>query len=123
MHRLDINRENPEYIERGKETVSGKIEVLNRTHNIVSVNQEAVQGELKGHILIHYLPDWDAIVIAGWKENTAFIEELIINYLELTPLEHKKVLKERLEIGLSGPAQEIWKALEAIYQIRNGNKK
>lgn len=95
------------------------IKVLNRTHNIALVSQEAVPERLKGHTLICYLPDWDAIVIAGWKENTALMAELITNYLELTPPQHERALKAPIHIGLSGKLLKIWQTLEAIYQIRN----
>ncbi len=98
------------------------IEVLNRDHNIVSVSQEVVPEKLKGHTLICYLPDRDAIVIAGWKEDTALIAEMITDYLELTPSWHERVLEAPIHIGLGGKRLQICQTLEAIYQIRNGNE-
>ena len=61
MHRLNIDKESPEYTEGDQVTAPGMIEVLNRTHNIALVSQEAVPERLKGHTLILYLPERDFI--------------------------------------------------------------
>lgn len=98
------------------------VEVLNRTHNIASVSQEVIPEKLKGHILIYYLSDWDAIVIAGWGKHTALIAELITDYLELTPSQHERALAAPIHIGMSGMVLKIWQTLETIYQVRNGNR-
>lgn len=98
------------------------IDILNRTHNILSASQETIPKKLKGHTLICYLPDRDAIVIAGWKESTALIAELIANYLELTPSEHEETLKVPTQLGMPDMVLKIHRTFEAIYQIRNGNK-
>lgn len=98
------------------------IEVLNEKHNILSISQESVPEHLQGRNLIYYLSDWDAIVIAGWKEGTALIAELIADYLELTPSQHERALAAPIHIDLSGMVSKIWQTLEAIYQVRNGAK-
>ncbi len=122
MHKLNIDKESPEYTEGDQVTAPGMIEVLNRIHNIALVSQEAVPERLKGHTLIVYLPERDFIVLAGWGENTALIAELVAEYLELTPPQHERALKAPIHIGLSGKLLKIWQTLEAIYQIRNKDK-
>jgi hypothetical protein len=98
------------------------IEVLSQAHNIASISQEAIPEHLQGHNLIYYLSDWDAIVIAGWKEKTVLIAELIADYLELTPSQHERALVAPIYTGLSGMVLKIWQTLEAVYQIRNGTR-
>lgn len=98
------------------------IEVLNQRHNILSISQKSVPKSVKGHTIIFYLPDRDAIVIAGWKENTSRIVELIADYLELTPSEHEEVLRLPTQLGTSDMVVKIHETLEALYQIRNGNE-
>ena len=110
-----------EGIEERAERRCGMITVLSRQHNIISVGPEDVPENRKGQ-LIAYLPEWDAVVIAGWEENTALITELIIEYLELTHSQHKKALLAPVRVGLSGAALEICEALDKIYQIRRGKE-
>lgn len=95
---------------------------MSKTHNILHISQEAIPERLQGRNLIYYLSDWDAIVIAGWKEETALIAELIADYLELTPSQHERALAAPIYTGLSGMVLKIWQTLEAIYQVRNGAK-
>ena len=42
------------------------IKVLNRLHNIISIDQEDIPEHLKNHTLIVYLPEKDMIILAGW---------------------------------------------------------
>lgn len=98
------------------------IEVLSQTHNILSISPESVPERLQGRRLICYLPGRDAVIISGWKEDTPMIAELITDYLELTPPQHERVLEAPIHIGLSDKILQIHRTLEAIYQIRNGNK-
>lgn len=87
---------------------AGVMEILDSTHNIISVGQEVIPEHLKGHTLIIYLPERDAIAIAGWKENTALIAELIANHLELTPSQHEDAMNQMVELG----KQKEWYYLE-----------
>lgn len=106
-----------EGIEERAEGRCSMITVLSRQHNIISVSPEDVPENRKGQ-LIAYLPEWDAVVIAGWKENTALITELITEYLELTHSQHEKALSVSVREGLPGAALDICVVLERIYQIR-----
>lgn len=98
------------------------MEVLSETHNIISISQEAVPEDFKGHTLIVYLQERDMIVLAGWGENMALMAELIKTYLELTPREHERALEAPAHVGLSGIDVKIWQTLDGIYRIRSSHK-
>ncbi len=118
MHRLNIDNESLEYIEGDRVAASDMIKVLSEKHKILSISQEAVPEDLQGHTLIVYLQERDCIVLAGWGENTPLVAELITNYLELTTPQHERALEAPSYIGFSGNLSQIWKMIEAIYQIR-----
>lgn len=94
------------------------ITMLNKKHNIISVSPEDVSENWK-RMLIAYSQKLDAVIIAGWEEDTALISEIIIEYLELNPSQHKEALSETIHMGLSGADLNICEALEEIYQIRH----
>ena len=114
MHSIEIDMENTE---SGQAAAPGKIKVLSKSHNILHISQEAISERLQGRNLIYYLSDWDAIVIAGWEEETALIAELIADYLELTPSKHERALAAPIYTGPPGMILKIWQTLEAIYQV------
>jgi len=93
-------------------------EVLNKTHNIISIDQASIPKHLKKANQIFYLPERDLIVLAGWGTNTALITELIAEYLELTPAEQERALSIPAYIKSSNMFLELWKTLENLYQIR-----
>ncbi len=97
-------------------------EVLNQTHNILSISQEAIPKDQHDHTLIVYLPKRNFIVPARWGENTALIAKLVAEYLELSPSQHVRALEVPAYLGMSDIDLKIWQTLEAIYQVRNGAK-
>ena len=94
------------------------ITMLNRKHNIVSVSPEDLPEKRQG-MFIAYSQKLDAVIIAGWEEDTALILEIIIEYLELNPSQHKEALSAAIHMGLSDADLNVCEALEEIYQIRH----
>lgn len=98
------------------------MEVLNRAPDIISIGQEYIPKNLKGHTLIFYIKEQDHVILAGWKENTALLANLIREYLEIPARDYGMVDGVIQELGLPGTVLEIYHALDRIYQERNREK-
>ncbi len=94
------------------------IKVLNRLHNIISIDQEDIPEHLKNHTLIVYLPEKDMIVLAGWGSAQIRLAELIATYMGLTLRDHKKALEFLEYMESPYTVLEILRTLSEIYQIR-----
>ncbi len=58
------------------------MELLSTAHDILSIGQEHVPEHLKGRTLIFYIKEQDRVILAGWKEHTALLGNLIREYLK-----------------------------------------
>lgn len=99
------------------------MELLSTAHDILSIGQEHVPEHLKGRTLIFYIKEQDRVILAGWKEHTALLGNLIREYLKIPFSDYGMVEGILQELGLPGIVLEIYRALDRIYQERiSGNR-
>ena len=99
------------------------MELLSTAPDIISISLEAVPEHLKGRTLIFYIKEQDRVILAGWKEHTALLGNLIREYLKIPFSDYGMVEGILQELGLPGIVLEIYRALDRIYQERiSGNR-
>lgn len=95
-----------------------KLELVNKEHNIMSVNPEDLPEGLRGHTLIFYSGKCDAIVMNTDAPLYAGLLEYVPLYLSLSDLGRKEAMEDMPDTGFADELRKMHCVLNKIIRIR-----
>lgn len=95
-----------------------KVEIINEEHNLLAVGPELLPEEYRGHILVFYVPNLNAVALS--KDNPVFqkLAEFVSEYLSANEWTRKSVMDECSSDVTSKELIEITHVLDRIIRIR-----
>ena len=90
------------------------MEIINEEHNLLAVGPELLPEEYRGHILVFYVPNLNAVVLS--KDNPVFqkLAEFVSEYLSANEWTRKSVMDE----CSSDVTSKVIHVLDRIIRIR-----